>query len=112
MINYLSSFFYSGALIAGSKYIATWFNAALSPLLAGIPIGIIGSFFLDTENEKRRYYSGYVYSSIILAITVFLMYMTSLLFTSISMNVISVIGLFLWALISVIFIAINVVKKN
>ena len=112
MLNYLSSFFYSGALVAGSKYVSTWMDAAFAPIVAGMPIGIIGSFFLDTEKAKRRYYADFMYSSIILAVTVFVMYMVALLFPGISMNVISVIGLFLWALISWVTIFFFIVEKS
>ena len=104
MLNYLSSFFYSGTLVAGSKYVSTWMDPAFAPIVAGLPVGIVGSFFLDTEEAKKRYYAGFMYSSIVLAIAAFTMYMVILLFPGISMSAIGIIGLFLWALISLVTI--------
>lgn len=112
MIDYLSSFFYSGSLVAGSKYIARWFDAAFAPIAAGLPVGIIGSFFLDTEEAKKRYYSGFMYSSMILTVCVFVMYMISLLFPSIAMDTISVVGLALWGVLSWITIFFMIVHKS
>jgi hypothetical protein len=112
MIQYLSTFFYSGALVSGSKYVSRWIDSAFAPIVAGLPVGIIGSFFLDTEQSKRRYYAGFMYSSIILAICVFKMYMSALLFPDVSMNTISVIGLALWGIISWITIFFVIVRKS
>ena len=112
MLNYLTSFFYSGLLVAGSKYVATWFNPALAPIIAGFPIGILGSFFLNTEQQKKEYYAGFVYSSIILTISVFLIYTISVLFSNISVNIISIIGLILWGLISLLTIYFMVIRKT
>ena len=112
MIDYLSSFFYSGSLVAGSKYVSRWFDAAFAPIVGGLPVGIIGSFFLDTEQAKRRYYAGFLYSSMILATCVFVMYMISLLFPGISMDTISVIGLAFWGVIIWLTIFFMVVRKS
>ena len=112
MIDYLSSFFYSGTLVAGSKYVSRWFDAAFAPIVGGLPIGIIGSFFLETEQAKRRYYAGFLYSSIILAVCVFMMYMISLLLPGISMDTISIIGIALWGVISWLTIFFMIIRKS
>ena len=130
MLDYLTTFFVSGGIITGSKYLSNTFSNKIyylldgertqkfeslpsyAGILASLPIGIIGSFFLKNDIEKKQYYAGYLYSCIILAITVFIMHVFSITFQSVQMNNISVIGLTVWLSISWIVIFIfNTLKK-
>ena len=45
-------FFIGGAVIAGSKAVSKIAPPALSPLIGGMPTGIIATFFLDNDKEK------------------------------------------------------------
>lgn len=135
MLDYLTTFFVSGGIITGSKYLSDTFSTKISKIyslvddekskqkfesipsyagiLASLPIGIIGSFFLKNDIQKKQYYAGYLYSCIILAVTVFIMHVFSLTFQSVQMNNISVIGLTIWLSISSIVIFIfNTLKSN
>lgn len=130
MLDYLTTFFVSGGIITGSKYLSDTFSSKIyylvddeskekfesipsyAGILASLPIGIIGSFFLKNDIQKKQYYAGYLYSCIILAVTVFIMHVFSLTFQSVQMNNISVIGLTVWLSISWIVIFIfNTLKK-
>ena len=133
MLDYLTTFFVSGGIITGSKYLSDTFSSdnflnkiyslnngkqkfesipSYAGILASLPIGIIGSFFLKNDIQKKQYYAGYLYSCIILAVTVFIMHVFSLTFQSVQMNNISVIGLTVWLSISWIVIFIfNTLKK-
>lgn len=107
MLDYLSTFFYSGLLMAGVKYVSTKLDSSFAPIVSGLPLGIIGGFFINGNEKKHSYYEGYTYSSCILAMCVFAIYILSIAFTDISVNIISIIGLFMWFIISLIFIKMN-----
>ena len=112
MLGYVGSFATSGALVAGAKYVSRWMDPALAPVVAGLPLGIIGSLFVAPEAAKRRYYAGFMYSSIVLAICVIKIYVVSLIFPSISMNTLSAIGLLLWGAMSWLVIYFILIRKS
>ena len=112
MLDELTSFFFGGGIVAGSKYVATWLDPALAALVGGLPLGIIASFFLDTEQAKRRYYAGFLYSIFILALTIFGIHLISIVFPDASMNSISVIALFIWAVMSFITIHVLILRPS
>ena len=72
---------------------------------------VIKSFFLESQKEKRSYFTGYFYSSILLALAI-----VSIHFISINskMNVdyISAIGLVIWAILSYVAINTFIPKKK
>lgn len=103
MIHLLTSFLIGGLLVAGSKYISDIGHSRYAALFAGIPIGILPIFFLKTQKEKQNYLTGFLFSSIILAITVFAMFIISKKYNTL-INYICLIGLPLWAFISVLTI--------
>ena len=111
MLDELTSFFFGGGIIAGAKYIATWLDPALAALLGGLPLGIIASFFLDTEDAKKRYYAGFLFSAFILALTIFGIHLMSIVFPGAAMNSISIIALLLWAVVSYTTIRIFIIKS-
>jgi hypothetical protein len=108
-MEYFKPFIIGGLVISGSKFISKFVAPEFSPLVGGLPTGIIASFFLNKDSEKIKYYNGYVYSSIILALSVFIIdYICNN--TKWSVNIVSVIGLFLWAISS--YFIINYFKTN
>ena len=99
-MEYLKPFLIGGSVIAGSKYISKYANPALAPLIGGMPTGIIASYFLQTDKDKRNFYHGYAISAPILALAIeFIFIMTSQIQT-IPVNIISTIGLLVWGVLS------------
>lgn len=112
MLEYLKTFVISGALIAGAKYISQRVNPAMAPVVAGFPIGIIGSLFIYPENAKRRYYAGFMYSSMILATCVSKIYIASLIFPEIPVDKLTIIGMLAWGLLSWFTIRFLLIQKS
>lgn len=109
----VNPFLIGGSVIAGSKLVSKVAPTALAPLIGGMPTGIIASFFLDTEKEKREYYFGYVYSSFVLFLSVLVIHLWSINADT-PMNIISGTSLIIWAVISYIIVNLFVigVKKS
>lgn len=96
-------FLIGGSVIAGSKLVSKVAPTALAPLIGGMPTGIIATFFLDTEKEKRDYYFGYVYSSFVLFLAILLIHLWSINADT-PMNIISGSCLIIWGIISYIVV--------
>lgn len=102
-MDYVKPFLIGGSVIAGSKYVSTYFSPALAPLIGGMPTGIIASMFLASEAEKRKYFDGYIYSSFTLFLTIlFVHQMVSR--TKLQIDLISIVALILWGVISYIIV--------
>ena len=69
-MKYLKPFLLGGSIIAGTKYMSTFMNPSLAPIIGGMPTGIIASFFLSKQTEKRAFFSGYVYTSFLLFLAI------------------------------------------
>lgn len=104
-MEYLKPFFIGGSVIAGSKFVSHVAGPALAPIVGGMPTGIIASFFLDSQAAKRDFFAGYFYSSILLAIAIMFIHITSVTYTNWNIDVISGMALVLWAILS--YYAIN-----
>ena len=103
-LTYLKEFLIGGSIIASSKYVAKYVGAEFAPLVGGMPTGIIASFFLNSEVNKKEFYSGYVISSFILFLAIVFIRVTNKYFPRISTNIVSVIAIILWAVISFLVI--------
>ena len=108
----LKTFMIGGGLIAGAKYVSQFLSPALAPLVAGMPTGIITSFFLNSDKEKRKYYSGYIYSSFLLFAVVMFCHLMATYVRDIPINVVAAIAIPLWALMSYFVIHREVPKKK
>jgi len=64
-----------------------------------MPTGIVASYFLVNDDNRRKYFDGYVYSSFTLFIAILTIYILDHK-TSIHVNIISGIALVLWAIIT------------
>lgn len=106
----IKPFLIGGSVIAGSKYVSLYASPALAPLIGGMPTGIISSFFLKSDKDKRKFYEGYVYSSFILFLSIVLCHLLSSK-TSLNVDIISAISIVAWAIISYIVVNYFVVKK-
>jgi hypothetical protein len=102
-MEYLKPFLIGGSVIAGSKYVASYVNPSLAPLIGGMPTGIIASYFLTSNKQKREFFGGYVYSSFVLFLAILFIHLTSIS-TNINVNMISTFGLIVWGIISYIVI--------
>ena len=98
-MDYLKPFLIGGSIIAGTKYISRFVNPALAPIIGGMPTGIIASFFLPKQKEKSKFFSGYVYTSFLLFLTIMFIHQMSI-HTKLNINIISSIGILVWAILS------------
>jgi hypothetical protein len=98
-MDYVKPFVIGGSIIAGTKYVSTFISPALAPIIGGMPTGIIASFFLSKQNEKREFFSGYVYTSFLLFLTILFIHLMSI-HTKLNVDAISSIALVVWAILS------------
>lgn len=101
----VKAFVLGGATIATAKYISQFVSPAFAPLIAGMPTGIITSFFLGSDKARREYYSGYFISISILALTVICCHLTATYAPSVPIDLVSLLAIPLWGAIS--YFAIN-----
>ena len=101
----VKAFVLGGATIAAAKYISQFVSPAFAPLIAGMPTGIITSFFLGSDKARREYYSGYFISISILALIVILCHLTATYAPSVPIDLVSLIAIPSWGIIS--YVAIN-----
>jgi hypothetical protein len=107
----IKPFLIGGSVIAGSKYVSNFVSPALAPLVGGMPTGIITTFFLDNDEQKRKYYDGYAYSSFVLFLAILLIHMWSR-HSKLNVNIISIVSLLVWAIMSYYIINFFVVTKK
>lgn len=110
-MEYVNPFLIGGSVIAGSKIVAKFAGPSLAPIVGGMPTGIIASFFLKTQQAKRDYFSGYFYSSILLAIAIMFIHFISIN-TKWNVDIISSVALAIWAILSYIAINFFIPKKK
>jgi len=111
-MEYAKAFLIGGCAIAGSKIVAKYAGPSLAPVVGGMPTGMLASYFLSTEGEKRSYYQGYIYSSILLAIAVFCIDTVATHYKNIKLNTVTTIGLVLWFIMTYVTINFFVNKKK
>jgi hypothetical protein len=104
-MEYVNPFLIGGSVIAGSKFASEYAGPTLAPIIGGMPTGIIASLFLKNQQAKRDFFSGYLYSSILLTLSIMFIHYTSITYTTWNVDVISMWALCLWAILS--YIAIN-----
>jgi hypothetical protein len=107
----LRPFLIGGSVIGGSKILSRYVDPAFAPLLGGMPTGIIASFFLDNDNDKRQYFRGYAVSSSVLVIAILILFYGTRTFKNVHVDVIATIALFVWAVLSFINIKLFIAKK-
>ena len=99
-MDYVKPFCIGGAVIAGSKLVSNYASPALSPIVGGMPTGIIASFFLKSDKDRREYFNGYTYSSFLLFLAVMFIHLASDHMKNTSVDVISGVGFVVWAILS------------
>ena len=102
-MEYIEPFLIGGSVIAGSKYVSTFASPALAPLIGGMPTGIIAALFLKSDTDRKKYYSGYVYSSFTLFLSVLFIHLMSV-YTKFNIVTVSMISLVLWAALSYVVV--------
>ena len=107
----IKPFLIGGAVIAGSKYVSKFVSPALAPLIGGMPTGIIATFFLDNDEQKRKYYDDYAYSSFVLFLAILLIHMWTR-HSTLDVNVISSVSLIVWAIMSYYIVNFFVLSKK
>jgi len=98
----LKAFFVGGGVIGSSKYISTKVSSVWAALIGGAPQGIISAFFIP-ETKVKDFFRGYIIQSIVLTILISVLNAV-IIYTSIDINLLTVITLIVWAIISVIMI--------
>jgi hypothetical protein len=111
-MEYVNPFLIGGGVIAGSKIVAKFAGPSLAPIVGGMPTGIIASFFLKSQQAKRDYFSGYFYSSILLAIAIMFIHFASINNKNWNVDIISGGALLIWALLSYFAINYFIPKKK
>ena len=104
-MEYIKPFLIGGSVISGSKLVAKYAGASLAPIIGGMPTGIIALLFLNKQQAKRDFFSGYLYSSILLTLAIMFIHFTSINYIDWNVDVISMVALCVWAILS--YIAIN-----
>ena len=110
MSEYIKSFLYGGIFIALIKYFSTKVSDKYAGALAAIPIGLLATFFLQNDNKKKVYYTGYLISVFVLFIVSLVMFLSTIYFINTKVNIITSIGILLWIILSMY--AINVFATN
>jgi hypothetical protein len=94
-MEYLNAFLIGGGVIAGSKLVSKMFNPAIGSIVAGMPTGIIASYFISGAMKKKEFFRGYAVHAPLLALTIItIALMTS--YTSYNINIVATVGLVLW----------------
>lgn len=109
-MDYIKPFLIGGGTIAATKLFTKIVNPIFGSLISSTPTGLIGSFFLDNDKEKRRYYKGYAVSDSILAVTIISLFFLTKYTRVIPINYLSFGGLLFWFLIS--FMSIYITKDR
>lgn len=99
-MEYIKPFFIGGSVIAGSKFVSNYANPVFASLIGGMPTGILASYFLLNNKTKQSFFQGYAVSAPILALAIGFIYLMTIQFQNISVNILSTIGLFVWAVLS------------
>jgi len=102
MIEILKAAFIGGSIIGGSHYASEMVGPEYASLVGGLPIGLLIVYFLATRQKKENFFLGYAIDGIGMTVMILCMYML-LNYTHISGITISVISLFIWAVVSVGF---------
>lgn len=110
-MEFIEPFLLGGTIVAGSKMLSTMVDPAYAAMVGGMPTGIIASFFLANDSQKRQFYKGYGISDVIVAITINMIVFITMRWSSIPVNTISIIGYLLWLVFSFIGIRMYAVKK-
>ena len=110
-MEYFIAFIIGGFLIAGTKYISDQSGLeSYASLIGGMPIGILASFFLKNDNLKRIYYEGFMFNQFILFGTILAIYLFILIWKDPNVNMVSISGLILWFILSVLLI--TLIKRS
>ena len=99
-MDYIKPFLIGGSVIAGSKFVSKVASPALAPIVGGMPTGIIASYFLTTNAEKRDYFSGYFISAILLAIAILFIHIVSMFYKDLHIDIVSTLALLFWCILS------------
>lgn len=110
-MEFVKPFLIGGCVIAGSKVVAKYSSPAIAPLVGGMPTGIIASFFMNKQEDKRKYFDGYFYSSILLALAIVCIDLVVTNNKSLNVDIVSSLGLILWALLTYFVINFFIKKK-
>tara|TARA_B110000037_G_scaffold21124_1_gene23097 strand:+ start:4715 stop:5056 length:342 start_codon:yes stop_codon:yes gene_type:complete len=99
-MEYIEPFLLGGSLIAGSKLLSHYVSPEFAPLVGGLPTGILSSLFLVGNENKRKYYKGYLVSGIIITLSVISINLISKTYPQMNVNTISIVAIICWAIVS------------
>ena len=110
-MEYAEPFLLGGTIVAGSKWLSTMVDPAYAAMVAGMPTGIIASFFLANDSDKRQFYKGYGISDAIVAITINIIALLTVRWSNVPVNTFSIVGYLLWLVLSFTGIRMFAAKK-
>ena len=105
----IKAFLIGGSVLAGS-FVTNHVSPEFAPIVGGLPTGILVTFFMDTDQTRRIYYTSYVYSSFLLFITVLMCHVWSSNTTT-PVNIISSVCILAWTILSYLVINYFIIKK-
>lgn len=111
-MEYLKPFLIGGLVISGSKFVSTFASPEIAPLIGGAPTGIIASYFLQNDDARRKFFSGYSVSAPILALAIVIINYMLNMFPEVNTNIISTLGLFIWAIVSYLVVEVFMKKSS
>ena len=111
-MEYAEVFIMTGSIVAFSKWLSTKVNPAYVSMIAGMPLGILASFFLENEVIKKQYYKGYPIGGVIFAITVVSIYLATDYYKTVPINYFSAAGYLAWVILTFIGIKYFAVKSD
>ena len=100
MTEYVKSFLYGGILITLIKYFSTKISIKYAGVVAAIPIGLLATFFLNNDNQRKTYYVGYLVSVFVLFVITLLVFLSTIYFINTHVNIITVFGILFWIILS------------
>ena len=90
----------TGAIIIGGvKYLALYVGPDIAPLLSGLPLGIVVSYFLEKKSIMNDYMLNYVFVSIILLVSIILSVIL-MKYTNLGIHMVTTICLVFWLVIN------------
>jgi len=103
-MEYLKAFLLGGTIIASAKLISTYVDPVYAPLVAGMPTGMVASFFLQSDKVKRRFYGGYMIADLVVALAVAGVFAMTKMFPAVHINVITIVGYLFWLILTLVSI--------
>ena len=99
-MEFIKPFFIGGGVVAGAKFLSTKIDPAYAPLLAETPTGILATFFLNNELEKKKYYTGYLVTDSVVPFSTLVIVLGFTFLKNYPINYLTSLGYLVWLILS------------